>query len=146
MSKYNLHPTVIKVLHTLKQSNNPLSEELIEAVEEFIKYTPIDFTIVKNGAYRTAEEQNKLFKKVPKVTNCDGFMYKSYHQSGLAIDLVPWVEGKASWDEKHATGLAMAFKTFCNMEGVNIVSGADWDDDGNLNESFYDPCHFEIRS
>jgi len=143
--KYKLHQTVIDTLETLRLSNNPESEKLIIAVKKFINYTPIDFGIIKNGAYRTAEAQSELFMQKPKVTNCDGFIYKSYHQSGLAVDLVPWVNGKYSWNEKHTTGLAMAFKTFCNMEGLNIVSGADWDDNGNLYEDFYDPCHFELR-
>lgn len=145
MSKYKLHQSVIDNLETLRKSNNPLSEQLIIAVKKFAEYTPIDFGIIKNGGYRTSKEQNEIFKSKPHVTNCDGYNNKSYHQSGLAVDLVPWVDGAYTWDEKHTTGLSMAFKTFCNMEGLKIVSGADWDDDGDLNELFYDPCHFEIR-
>lgn len=137
--KYKLAQSVIDIIDTLK------SEILRQTVKDFIKYTPIDFGVVKNGAYRSAEEQNKLFNKVPKVTNCDGYKYKSKHQSGLAIDLVPYVNGKYTWDIKHTTALASAFATYLNAMGIEFVGGFDWNGDGNLNEKFYDPCHFEVK-
>ena len=83
--KYKLHQSVIDILETLRKSGNPESEKLIIAVKKFVTVTPIDFGIIKNGAYRTAQEQNALFNKKPHVTNCDGFIHKSFHQSGLAV-------------------------------------------------------------
>ena len=144
-NKFKLHESCIKNLETLTLSGNPLSKQLILAVKEFIHFSPIDFGIIKNGGYRTAEEQNEIYNRKPSVTKCDGYTLKSFHQSGLAIDLVSWVDGAYTWDEKHATALSFAFLTFCNVFDFNVRSGGDWNEDGNLNEAFYDPCHFEIR-
>ena len=144
-NNFRLHQSCIDNLETLLKSGNPLSKQLVLAVKEFIQYSPIDFGIIKNGGYRTEEDQMKLFNKNPPVTNCDGHINKSLHQSGLAVDLVPWVDGAYTWDTKHATALSFAFLTFCNIFDFNVISGGDWNGDGNLNESFYDPCHFEIR-
>jgi len=54
----------------------------------------IDFSIPAYGGRRTAEEQNELFKK--GVSKADGFNYKSNHQDGFALDVIPYVtvEGK----------------------------------------------------
>lgn len=145
MGKFKLYPSVIENLETLRKSGNPESEKLIIAVKKFINFTPIDFGIIKNGAFRTAEDQNEIFNSSPHVTNCDGFIKKSYHQSGLAVDLVPWVNGQYTWDEKHARALGAAFKTFCNMEGLKTVWGGDWEGDGEFEDIDFDPCHHEIR-
>ncbi len=129
-------------LLTLRNAHNPKSEILIKAVQEFISYTPIDFCILRNGGYRSAEEQNDLYDQ--GVSKCDGFKYLSKHQKGLAVDLVPWVGNMPTWETKHAFYLSGAFISFCKIRGYYITSGADWNRDGNLNESFLDPCHFEL--
>jgi peptidoglycan L-alanyl-D-glutamate endopeptidase CwlK len=138
MSKYTLHKSVLKHIDTLK------SEELKTAVKDFINYTPIDFVVIESGGLRTAELQNALFKK--GYSQLDGYKYKSAHQSGLAVDIVPWVNNEPSWDIKHCTGLACAFASYLNLKGIKFVGGYDWNNDGILNESFYDPCHFEVES
>lgn len=140
MSRFVLHSSVIKIIDTLK------SERLKFAVKDFINYTPIDFVVIKNGGYRTAEEQNKLFKKVPKVTNCDGYVYKSAHQSGLAVDLVPWVSGKPTWDLEYAKCLGGAFVAYCNMKNIPIKWGGDWSRDGVFQKDDFDPYHFEVKA
>lgn len=139
MNRFKLHPSVIAIIDTLQ------SETLKHAVKDFIDYTPIDFGVITNGAYRTAEDQNELFMKSPKVTNCDGYRNKSRHQSGLAVDLVSFVNNQYTWDGKHATGLACAFATYLKMKRIEFIGGYDWNGDGNLNETFYDPCHFEVK-
>lgn len=135
MGKYTLHSSVIKIIDTLKD------KELAKLVKDFIHFTPIDFVVIKNGAYRTAEEQKEIY--LQGHSRCDGYVHKSAHQSGKAVDLVPWVNGKALWDIKYANALGGAFKTFCNMRGYSITWGADWNDDGVLGDSFMDPYHFE---
>lgn len=137
VSKYVLHESVIKHIDTLK------SKELKQAVKDFINYTPIDFVVLKNGALRTAEMQNELYRI--GNSQLDGYKHKSAHQSGLAIDIVPWVDNKPTWDLKHTTFLAGAFSAFLNMRCIDFIGGADWNSDGILSESFYDPCHFEVK-
>lgn len=133
-----------KNLRTLEQSGRPASMRLVQAVIDFIHYTPIDFCVIENGGYRTEEMQNSLFKK--GVSKCDGYKKKSFHQSGLAVDLVPWVNGNPTWDEKCCFFLSGAFMTYCKERRLPITSGSDWDGDGNLKEKdSWDPCHFQIK-
>lgn len=136
MSRYKLHTSVLQTIGTLK------SEKLKNAVREFINYTPIDFTVIRNGAYRTASMQNELFEL--GYSKCDGFKIKSAHQSGLAVDLVPWINGKPVWNKEIAQGLALAFIGFCHLKGIELVSGVDWNHDGDLSDG-WDPYHFEVK-
>jgi len=142
MSEFTLGKNTTRNLESILQSGDSRSAVLVLVVKEFIKVTPIDFTIIENGGYRTAEMQNQLFKL--GNSKCDGYKKKSKHQRGLAVDLVPWVNGKATWESKHTFYLAGAFMAFCNQHGYPITSGADWNRDGNLREDFSDPCHMEI--
>ena len=136
MSKYVLHDSVIEVIETLD------SELLIHAVKDFINYTPIDFVVNWDGAYRTAEVQNQKFKD--GYSNCDGYEILSAHQSGLAVDLVPWINGRATWDLEHAKALGASFKTYCNIRNIPIVWGGDWANNGVFDKDDFDPYHFEI--
>ena len=137
MRKYTLHPSVIKNIDTLK------SETLKTAVKDFIDYTPIDFVVLSNGALRSAELQNELYKK--GNSQCDGYKYKSKHQSGLAVDIVPWVNNKPTWDRDYVMRLSGAFCSFLNLVGIDFINGADWNGDGDLNGDSWDGCHFEVK-
>lgn len=140
---YTLGKNTTRNLESILQSGDSRSSLLVLAVKEFIKVTPIDFTIIDNGGFRTAETQYELF--LGKNSKCDGKIHKSKHQLGLAVDLVPWVNGKATWEEKHTFYLSGAFMAFCNEKGYPITSGADWNRDGNLKDG-WDPCHMEINN
>jgi peptidoglycan L-alanyl-D-glutamate endopeptidase CwlK len=139
---YTLGKNTTKNLESILQSGNKLSKTLVRAVNEFISVTPIDFCIIDNGGFRTAKQQNELFLR--GASKLDGYKHRSYHQLGLAVDLVPWVNDKPTWDMKHCFYLSGAFMAFCKEHGYNITTGADWNGDGNLTESFSDPCHMQI--
>jgi peptidoglycan L-alanyl-D-glutamate endopeptidase CwlK len=86
---------------------------------------------------RTFAEQDILFKKVPKVTNAKGGM--SYHNYGLAIDIVLIIDGKtASWDVK---GDFDNDRISDWMEVVEIFKQYGWEWGGNW--KFYDAPHFQ---
>ena len=70
---------------------NPI---LIAIVKEAIKESPFDFGIPNYGGLRTAEDQKDLFDR--KLSKCDGYKNKSYHQTGKAFDIYAYVDGKAS--------------------------------------------------
>lgn len=80
----------------------------IDGIHEFIKLiifrmiyiTNVDFGVIENGGLRTIKMQNKIFKD--GFSNCDGINKVSYHQSGKAVDLVPFVDGKFTWSNKDA--------------------------------------------
>ena len=110
-------------------------EDLIHIFLEAIKDSPIDFGIPPHGGKRTAEEQNELFNK--GASRCDGYNKKSRHQSGLACDIYAYVNGKASWDEKHLTLIAGHILGTANRLGYELEWGGNW-------TSFIDMPHFEL--
>jgi len=135
MSKYYLANSVIKNINSLK------AERLRNAVLDFINYTPIDFVVNWDGALRTAEQQNQKF--VDGYSKCDGYNIKSAHQFGYAVDLVPYINGRATWDLEHAKALGGSFKTYCNMKNIPVLWGGDWGNDGVFQREDFDPYHFE---
>lgn len=140
--KYKLGKNTTENLESILISGKKSSRILVEAVKDFITDTPIDFCIISNGGYRSAAQQNELFIK--GNSRCDGYDQKSYHQSGLAVDLVPWVGGKTTWAERECFYLAGAFMSYCKRMNLPITSGADWNNDGNIKDG-WDPCHMQIK-
>lgn len=109
---------------------------LIEIVEEAIKDSPFDFGIPSSGGLRTAEDQHELFMK--KVSKCDGYNNKSYHQTGKAFDIYGYVDGKASWKREHLTAIAQHIKKVAKDKfNVKLTWGGDW-------TRFVDMPHFQI--
>ena len=119
------------------------SKELKQSVKDFINYTPVDFVVLKNGALRTAEMQNELYRI--GNSQLDGYKHKSAHQSGLAVDIVPWVDNKPTWERDYVMRLSGAFYSFLKQRGIKFINGADWNDDGNLAGDSWDGCHFEVK-
>jgi hypothetical protein len=140
---YSLGKKSLKNIDSIVVSGKKASRILAAAVCDFINDTPIDYGVIDNGGFRTTEDQQLLFKK--KRSKCDGINKKSYHQSGLAIDLVPWVNKKYTWDRDHCLVLAGAFLSYCNRMEIPVTSGVDWNGDGNIKNDSWDPCHFQIK-
>jgi len=79
--------------------------------------------------HRSPQEQNRLYKK--GLSKCDGYKKKSKHQYWLAIDLVPFKDGKCQWrDYPELKFLGWAW------EMLGGVWGGRWKDP-------YDPYHFQ---
>jgi len=103
----------------------------------------IDMTIPQFGGLRTADEQNKLFEN--GFSKCDGYEKKSYHQSGRAVDVIPYIKGKNVYKmEETEKQLAFHKVAVCmleasNKEGVRLNWGGNW-------SSWLDRPHFEIRN
>ena len=92
------------------------------AVVEAIKVTKQDFTVLEG--LRTPERQKELVAKGSSKT------MDSYHLYGLAVDLVAWVDGKPSWDEKYYKDIAVAMKEVIQKYKLPIEWGFDkwgWD-------------------
>ena len=111
-----------------KLSNRSLSNlvgvhpYLAYAVMEAIKITKQDFMVL--DGVRTAKEQQALVDRGVSKTN------NSYHLYGLAVDLVAYVDGKPSWEEKYYKDIANAMKAVIEMCGLPIEWGYDkwkWD-------------------
>lgn len=80
--------------------------------------------------YRTPETQDKYKKR--GVTTLSGG--KSKHQQLLAIDIVPIVNGKMTWKNKHIWN-----KIGKIGESLGLTWGGRW-------KRLYDPGHFEMKA
>lgn len=101
-----------------------------------LEYTTQDFSII--DGFRTADEQSKLYSK--GVTELDGINKLSAHQSGLAIDIIPYASGvdiwntsndkvKALWLEVYRAFMRAGMKLNLRLEfglGYNIGGGRDY--------------------
>ena len=63
-------------------------------VEDALRYSTVDFSVI--DGLRTTQEQQELYKA--GVTELDGLVKKSAHQSGNAVDVIPYVEDMDIWD------------------------------------------------
>lgn len=137
---------------TSKDTLSTVNQDLQILFNEIIKY--VDCTIV--SGLRTAEDQFELFKKgraykrgrwvvvdVDKiVTYKDGYYNKSYHQSGNAIDVVPY---PYMYNEKDMMirfgGFVLGIATKLKEEG-KIKNEIEW----GFDLWGWDEAHFQIKS
>lgn len=106
-----------------------------ETVQLAIQLSSIDFGIPKHGGLRTTEDQAKLFTS--GVSKADGRTNKSYHQTGRALDVYAYVDGKASWDKLHLSHIATAMLQASAQLGYKLEWGGLWN-------SWQDMPHFEL--
>ena len=126
---------------------------------EIIIRSPYDLTVLKSGGKRTNKEQNVIY--LAGNSKCDGYIKISYHQSGFAIDFVPFINGKATWLNGLAflTVAKLIFEIWDEMiesgetEGYFLHWGGYWGDqdldgDGLLeitDKLGWDMAHYELR-
>tara|TARA_R110002126_G_scaffold48019_1_gene134146 strand:+ start:170 stop:559 length:390 start_codon:yes stop_codon:yes gene_type:complete len=113
-----------------------VDDRLIDIADVAIKLSPIDFGIPSTGGLRTTEDQAKLFED--GVSKADGVNNKSYHQTGKALDVYAYVDGKASWDKLHLATIAAAMLQASSQLGYELKWGGLW-------KSWQDYPHFEIK-
>jgi hypothetical protein len=103
--------------------------DLVKVVKRAIEITKQDFVVIEG--LRTKERQAYLFKKGATKT------LNSFHITGHAVDIAPYVNGAASWDWKYYYPVRDAMKQAAKELGVNITWGGDW-------KSFKDGPHWQI--
>ena len=109
---------------------------LIDIADVAITLSNIDFGIPSSGGLRSEADQAKLF--ADGVSKADGVSNKSYHQSGKALDVYAYVDGKASWDKLHLALIAAAMLQASAQLGHELKWGGLW-------KSWQDYPHFELR-
>jgi len=109
---------------------------LIDIADVAITLSNIDFGIPSTGGLRSKTDQAKLF--ADGVSKADGVNNKSYHQSGKALDVYAYVDGKASWDKLHLALIAAAMLQASAQLGYELKWGGLW-------KSWQDYPHFEIK-
>jgi len=105
--------------------------KLIHLFGKLIQYAyenNIDFIITT--FYRTAEEQNKLYKE--GKSKCDGYKVKSRHQLWRAVDVAVLRDGNIIWEGDEYTRLGEYWESL----------GGTWG--GRWKEPSGDLYHFEV--
>ena len=82
-------------LDRINTAHPKLRGALLEQYKEVSALLPPNVTLRFAYVYRSPEEQAKLFKQRPKVTNANA--WQSIHNYSLAFDIVLIIGGKASW-------------------------------------------------
>jgi len=116
-----------------------ISPELALVMREAINSSPIDFGIPPFGGMRTAEQQHELY--LAGKSKCDGYKIKSKHQSGNAVDVFAYVNGKASWSDVHLGMIAGVVLSEAARLGVELTWGGTF---GSDNFNGWDKPHFEL--
>lgn len=127
---------------------------LQELASRIIARSKFDFGVLNGGGLRTAEEQVNLF--LDGKSKCDGYNNLSYHQSGLAIDFVPYING-FTWKNKEAfldiAALAIEEFPYIYTEDYYLHWGGFWSAKDLNNNGIlevtdklgWDLAHFEMR-
>ena len=126
---WRVHPSIIRVL------------------EDAIDLTAIDFGVAYMGGFRTEDEQRQLF--IQGVSKADGEIHMSKHQTGDAVDLIIFVDGKAlDPKEEHYTEMlcvvAGVVLSSAKRLGVPMKWGGDWGKGDVRSNKSFDPYHFEF--
>jgi len=101
----------------------------------------MNFTIV--CSFRGEEEQNALYKEGKSKVKWPDSKHNKWPPK--AMDLVPYVNGKLSWNKFHCCVLAGIILAVAKIEGVNLRWGGNWDMDSEpiTDQDFQDLVHFE---
>ena len=95
-----------------------VNADMVRVVKKAIGLTKIDFGVI--CGMRTIEEQEALVAKGASQT------MKSKHLEGLAVDLMAYIGGRASWELNVYDDIADAMKDAAKLEDVCIRWGAAW--------------------
>lgn len=113
-----------------------VDQRLIDISNLAIQITNVDFGIPKLGGLRTVENQAALFAS--NKSKADGVVNKSYHQSGKALDVYAYVDGKASWSKQDLAVVGCAMLQAAAELGYKLKWGGLW-------KSWQDFPHFELQ-
>lgn len=98
--------------------------DLARVVRRAIEITEQDFTVFEG--LRDAARQAELFAAGASRT-LDSFHLPDERGIGHAVDLVPWIAGKAQWQEKPCLVIAKAMYRAAQQFDVPVTWGAVWD-------------------
>ncbi len=95
-----------------------VKEPLVRVVKRAIEISSVDFVVIEG--VRTAVRQAQLVKQGASQT------MKSKHLTGDAVDIVPIIDGKISWNFNDYYPIAMAMANAAKELGVTVRWGGAW--------------------
>lgn len=101
-----------------------VDQRLIEISDLAIQLTLVDFGHDQHSGKRTAKEQYSLH--VGGNSKADGYLRKSKHQTGRALDFFAFVDGAVSYKREHLAMVACAFLQAASMLGYRVRWGGLW--------------------
>jgi peptidoglycan L-alanyl-D-glutamate endopeptidase CwlK len=123
----NLDKITIERINT---AHPKIRVSLLEQYKEVSALLPSNVVLRFAYVYRSPEEQAKLFKQRPKVTNANA--WQSIHNYGCAFDIVLIIDGKASWNVGKEWKMISEF-----FKSKGWEWGGDW-------SKFKDYPHFQM--
>lgn len=97
--------------------------ELVKVIKRSIELTPIDFTILEG--LRSLEQQRiNVSKGVSQTMNSKHL--KQSDGLGHAVDIVPLVEGKVTWDWNYYYPMISAVCQSAQELGIEVIWGGNW--------------------
>jgi peptidoglycan L-alanyl-D-glutamate endopeptidase CwlK len=135
---------------TSKERLSTCHSDMQLIMNEAIKISNVDFGVAEG--YRSIEKQQQYFKE--GKSKIDGISKKGKHNyiPSLAVDIYPYFENGAKWDDEHLSYLsgiihAVTEILFSDKKISHKVRwGGNWDMDGVIliDQSFDDRPHFEL--
>ena len=117
-----------------------VDDRLVRLMHYALAVSPIDFGIPQYGGLRTPAEQKELFDA--GKSKADGTTHKSYHQTGKAIDVYAYINGKASWDNTHLVLIAGVVLSEAKRLGLKVTWGGTF---GSKDFNGWDKPHFQLE-
>jgi peptidoglycan L-alanyl-D-glutamate endopeptidase CwlK len=96
-----------------------IDPRLERCVRRAIATTSVDFVVFEG--LRSLERQQELFRNGASRT------LDSYHLTGHAVDLVPFLGGRAQWQQPLCNQVAIAMREAAVAFDVPLTWGAVWD-------------------
>ena len=96
-----------------------VNPKLVAVVKRAIQISKQDFAV--NEGVRSVVRQQQLVKSGASQT------MNSRHIGGFAVDLVPVVDGKISWDWRYFYAIAEAMQQAAKELGINVRWGGCWE-------------------
>lgn len=106
--------------------------QLQDLMNEIIKVSKIDIGII--AGIRTAEEQNYIYNS--QASKCDGYINRSKHQDGNAIDFICYKNNKITYNIKYYYYIVGLAEEIARKLNIKINCGIWW--------SFEDGGHIEL--
>lgn len=127
-----------------KSSNQKLSTASIELqfiMRDALETGIMDFSITEG--HRKKAEQNRYYATGKSKVQWPNGKHNS--DPSEAVDAVPYINGKSSYNKLHCCVLAGIILTCAARRGIRLRWGGNWDMDGEpiTDQDFQDLVHFE---